>query len=135
MWLNELMLYLASLCCILCAAADPLPLHVVVPSEQVTKVTVGEIFEVSLIGNPSTGRFWQAVGIPASLEQVGQPRYEAIPYVDSLKVRPSGPRPGAPMLSVFTFRAKSASKGAIAFRMASASGFETAEIKFVVQGK
>ena len=129
------MLYLASICCLLFAAEVKQPMRLIAPSQQVTKVTVGETFEVALIGNPSTGRYWEAVGIPAGLEQVGQSKYKAIPHFDPLKVMPSGPRPGAPMLSVFTFRAKSASAGAISFRMADQSGFQTAEVKFVVQKK
>ncbi len=110
-------------------------MRLITPSQQVTKVTVGETFEVALIGNPSTGRSWEAVGIPAGLEQVGQSKYEAMPHFDPLKLMPSGPRPGAPMLAVFTFRAKSASEGAISFRMADQSGFQTSEIKFIVQQK
>jgi hypothetical protein len=105
------------------------------PRQQVATVTVGETFEVALIGNPSTGRYWSAVVIPAGLEQMGQSKYEAIPHFDPMKVMPSGPRPGAPMFSVFTFRAKSASEGAISFRMADQSGFQTAEIKFIVRQK
>jgi hypothetical protein len=105
------------------------------PSEQVASVALGKTFEVALIGNPSTGRYWEAVGIPAGLEQVGQSKNEAIPQFDPLKVMPSRPRIGAPMLCVFTFRAKSASEGAISFRMADQTGFQTAEIKFIVTGK
>jgi hypothetical protein len=129
------MLYLASICCVLFAAEVKQPMRLIAPSQQVAKVTVGETCEVALIGNPSAGRYWQAVGIPASLEQMGQSKCESIPHFDPMKVMPSGPRPGAPMLSVFTFRAKSASEGVISFRMAHESGFQTAEIKFVVQGK
>ena len=129
------MLYLASLCCVLFAAEVKQPMRLIAPSQQVTKVTVGETFEVALIDNPSTGRYWEAVGIPSGLEQVGQSKNEAMPHFDPIKVMPSGPRPGAPMLSVFTFRAKSASEGVISFRMAQSSGFQTAEIKFVVRGK
>ena len=129
------MLYLASLCCVLFAAEVKQPMRLIAPSQQVTKVTVGETFEVALIDNPSTGRYWEAVGIPSGLEQVGQRKSKAIPHFDPIKVMPSGPRPGAPMLSVFTFRAKSASQGVISFRMAQSSGFQTAEIKFVVHGK
>jgi hypothetical protein len=129
------MLYLASLCCVLFAAEVKQPMRLFAPYQQVAKVTVGEIFEVALIGNPSTGRYWEAVGIPAGLEQVGQSKYEAMPHFNPLKVMPSGPRPGAPMLAVFTFRAKSASEGAISFRMADQSGFQTSEIKFLVQQK
>jgi len=129
------MLYLASICCLLFAAEVKQPMRLIAPSQQVTKVTVGETFEVALIGNPSTGRYWEPVRIPAGLGQVGQSKYEAIPHFDPLKVMPSGPRPGAPMLSVFTFRAKSASEGVISFRIAHESGFQTAEVKFVVQKK
>jgi predicted secreted protein len=129
------MLYLASICCLLFAAEVKQPMRLIAPSQQVTKVTVGEAFEVALIGNPSTGRYWEAVGIPAGLEQVGRSKYEDIPHFEPLKVMPSRPRIGAPMLCVFTFRAKSASEGVISFRMAQSSGFQTAEIKFVVQGK
>lgn len=105
------------------------------PSEQVASVALGKTFEVALICNPSTGRYWEAVGIPAGLEQVGQSKNEAVPQLYPLKVIPSRPRIGAPMLSVFTFRAKSAAEGAISFRMAHESGFQTAEIKFIVTGK
>jgi hypothetical protein len=105
------------------------------PYQQVAKVTVGEIFEVALIGNPSTGRYWEAVGIPAGLEQVGQSKNEAIPQLYPLKVAPTRPGLGAPMLCFFTFRAKSASEGTISFRMAHESGFQTAEVKFIVQKK
>ena len=129
------MMSLASLCCVLFAAVDQPPLRVFAPTEQVAKVTVGETFEVALICNPSTGRYWEAVGIPAGLEQVGQSKNEAVPQLYPLKVIPSRPRIGAPMLSVFTFRAKSAAEGAISFRMAHESGFQTAEVKFVVQKK
>ena len=129
------MLYLASLCCVLFTAEVKQPMRLFAPYQQAAKVAVGETFEVALVGNPSTGRYGSADGIPPGLEQVGQSKYEAMPHFDPLKVIPSGPRPGAPMLCVFTFRAKSASEGTISFRMAQESGFQTAEIKFVVPGK
>ena len=129
------MLYLASLCCVLFAAEVKQPMRLFAPYQQVAKVTVGETFEIALIGNPSTGRYWSAVGIPSGLEQVGQSKNEDIPQLYPLKVAPTRPGLGAPMLAVFTFRAKSASEGAISFRMADQSGFQTSEIKFLVQQK
>ena len=129
------MLCLASICCLLFAAEVKPPMRLIAPSQQVATVTVGETFEVALIGNSSTGRYWEAVGIPAGLEQMGQSKYESIPHFDPMKVIPSRPRPGAPMMCIFTFRAMSASEGSISFRMADQSGFQTAEIKFVVQKK
>ena len=129
------MLYLASLCCVLFAAEVKQPMRLIAPSQQVTKVTVGETFQVALIGNPSTGRYWEAVGIPAGLEQVGQSKNEAMPKFGPFKELPPGSRSGAPCLCVFTFRAKSASQGVISFSRAHESGFDTVEIKFVVHGK
>ena len=129
------MLYLASICCVLFAAEVKPPMRLFAPQQQVATVTVGETFEVALIGNPSTARYWSAVEIPFGLEQVGQSKNEVMPQLYPMKVMPSGPRPGAPMLSVFTFRAKSASEGAISFRMAGQSGFQTAEIKYIVRQK
>ena len=129
------MLYLASLCCVLFAAEVKPPMRLFAPYQQVAKVTVGETFEVALIGNPSTGQSWEAVGIPSGLEQVGRSKSEAMPKFGPLQVLPTDSRSGAPCLCVFTFRAKSASAGVISFRRAHQSGFDTAEIKFVVQGK
>jgi hypothetical protein len=129
------MLYLASICCLLFAAEVKPPMRLIAPQQQVATVTVGETFEVALIGNPSTGRYWSAVVIPFGLEQVGQSKNEDMPQLYPLKVIPSRPGLGAPMLCVFTFRAKSASEGVISFRMAHESGFQTVDVKFVVRQK
>ena len=47
--------------------------RIILPTEQVAKVTVGESWEVVIAGNITTGYAWKAVSLPAGVVAVGVP--------------------------------------------------------------
>lgn len=126
------MFYLTFIVGMFFAAADKPPVRFAADAEQVASVAVGEIFEVMMIGNPSTGYQWSLVKGSAGVAQVAEMRYES--------TRSSPAAVGSPVRVVFTFQAKSVSKGTLSF--AYARSFEkgvppikTAELAFVVREK
>jgi predicted secreted protein len=107
------MLYLMAWCWAILGATEPAPLRVVLPSDQVVKVTTGETFEVVLEGNITTGYAWSVTHLPKGLVQVGEVKYL------NPTVTPGEPRRvGRGGQFVFTFQAKLATQGAVKFAYA-----------------
>lgn len=87
--------------------------RIILPTEQVAKVTVGESWEVVIAGNITTGYAWKAVSLPAGVVAVGEPKYL------NPELKPGErPMPGRGGQFIFTFQAKSAGTGAIKFAYA-----------------
>jgi len=98
------------------------------------QIVVGETFDVVLKFTPSTAYSWKVASISPGLVQVGEVKYKQDP--DNFP----GQMIGGTALCVFTFRAKSASQGAVTFFYSqslekNSPPARRAEVLFVALGK